>query len=271
MTRPILLALVLLAAPWLAAPPARAQGTAPDSLLDYRLASPPSTFEWGCFAPCMCPILVQSPLAGTFTLRRHPDPDPAGLYAEYDVLDVQWKADNGTRVVTITGGGTYRWGGEFALVDQLTLDLSIDGGPPQRFDSGLRPVGATFPGIDTRISLHNEFCRDSVLILEAQATGVTAVAEGAGRPLLTIAPNPFGAATRVAFTLPRAGWAQLTVFDVAGRRVRVLAAREWLDRGPHERTWDGRTDTGAAAPPGIYRVRLDLPDGPLIRALAKVH
>jgi hypothetical protein len=104
---------------------ARAQSSAPDSVL-YVLASPPSQFEWGCFGPCACPILIQSPLAGGFTLRRS-DSDP--LFTYYDVFDVRWKLADGAQSVGITGSGTYRRGGEVTLEDQLTLDLSFNGGP----------------------------------------------------------------------------------------------------------------------------------------------
>src|SRR5262245_58645127 len=52
---------------WLCvAPPCRGQ-TDPGVL--YTLASPPSQFEWGCFGPCECPVLIQSPLGGSFILR----------------------------------------------------------------------------------------------------------------------------------------------------------------------------------------------------------
>ena len=46
-----------------------------------------SAFEYGCFGPCACPILVQSGLAGGFALNlRGFD----GLFYVYDVLDVHW-------------------------------------------------------------------------------------------------------------------------------------------------------------------------------------
>jgi len=66
-----------------AAAPVHAQGN-PDPI-PYALTSPPSDFEWGCFGPCACPIVYQSPMAGGFVLRpSHVDP----LYTYYDVLDV---------------------------------------------------------------------------------------------------------------------------------------------------------------------------------------
>ena len=34
----------------------------------YRL-NPESTYQFGCFPPCLCPILVQQGVAGTFKLK----------------------------------------------------------------------------------------------------------------------------------------------------------------------------------------------------------
>jgi hypothetical protein len=251
----------------LAAAPAHPQGTVPDLVL-YQLSNPASEFERGCFAPCMCPVLIQSPLAGSFVLRRsHVDP----LFTYYDVLDVRWTVPGSTKPVSITGSGTYRRGGEVALAAELSLDLSFDGNPPEHFDSGLQPPGAPFPGIVTRISLHGEYCHDSVLVVDARPFAVASVGADPRGPSLTAAPNPFVGAIEIAFTLPRGGIVELGVFDVGGRRVRVLANRGWLASGAYAHAWDGRLDSGIAAPPGLYVVCLDAPSGRITRTEAKLR
>jgi hypothetical protein len=68
-------------------------------------------------------------------------------------------------------------------------------------------------------------------------------------------PSPFRGATRVGFSLPRAGEAALEVFDAAGRRVRTLA-RGSFAAGDHAVSWDGRGDGGARLGAGIYFLRL---------------
>ncbi|MBI5709135.1 MAG: hypothetical protein HZC42_02370 [Candidatus Eisenbacteria bacterium] len=83
----------------------------------------------------------------------------------------------------------------------------------------------------------------------------TAVTDPTGAPrrleLSAPVPNPFGAATALRFTLPRAGVVRIEVVDPAGRRVRsVLAGR--LAAGPHEARWDGRDDAGNPVADGIY-------------------
>jgi hypothetical protein len=248
-----------------AARPGRAQG-APD--LVYGLSSPPSEFEWGCFGPCACPILIQSPLQGSFILRfSHSDP----LFTYFNVLDVHWKVPGPSGPVTISGSGSYRRGGEVALEEQLTLDLSFGGAPPQRFDSGPRPPGAPFPEIDTRVSLHQEYCHDSVLAVVAKPIDPTGVGEAPGGPPIVATPDPFAEATAIGFVMPAEGLARLLVFDMSGRRARMLMDSTRLPAGPIARSWDGRLDNGRRAPPGLYMVRLETPAGRFTRMLVKLR
>jgi hypothetical protein len=68
-------------------------------------------------------------------------------------------------------------------------------------------------------------------------------------------PNPFSRETLIPFSLPAAGSADVSVYDVAGRLVKGLV------RGPQragDRTvaWDARDDRGRRVAPGTYFVRL---------------
>ncbi len=259
--------LVTLAALCFVPAAARAQSAAPDSVL-YALVSPPSEFEWGCFAPCMCPVLVQSPLTGGFILRLS---SVGPLFTTYDVLDVLWKTPTATGTTTITGSGTYTLGGEVALTQELTLDLSFDGGQSQHFDSGLQPPGATFPAISSTVSLHGEYCHDSVLVVAAKPLGLSGVGGQPSRAMLTVAPNPFSTVTRITFALPSDGVVDVAVFDLAGRQVRSLAPRAWAAAGQRSYTWDGRLDDGARAAPGLYMVRLRTVSGSMSRLVVRLR
>ena len=265
MKLPGALASIIVFVSLLAATPAHPQASDP---VPYALASPPSQFEWGCFGPCACPVLIRSPLTGTFVLRQS-QVDP--LYTYYDVLDVRWQVPDATQPVAITGSGTYRRGGEFALMEQLTLDLSFNSGPLQHFDSGLNPPTAPFPEIHTRASLHGEACHDSVVEVDAKPSSVSGVGDRPQAASLTAAPNPFTGATEIGFVMPRAGTADLGIYDLAGRRVRSLIGHEWLGSGAHTRAWDGQLDGRVAAPPGLYLVRLDTPMKRMTRTVAKVR
>src|ERR1051326_4003231 len=129
----------------------------------YRL-NKDSTFQQGCFPPCLCPITIPVPVKGTFVLT------PTGfdgLYDTYAVADVNWLVSMGGTNATVTGSGTYKVGGEFALQQQLALDLQIGGDKAQHFDSGLVTGPAPFPDIQVTISMNGQVCFDKVFDVSA--------------------------------------------------------------------------------------------------------
>ena len=68
-------------------------------------------------------------------------------------------------------------------------------------------------------------------------------------------PNPLTSGSTLRFDLARMTRARLEVFDLSGRRVAVLADREFTP-GNHNLTWDGRGESGGALDSGLYFVRL---------------
>lgn len=76
-------------------------------------------------------------------------------------------------------------------------------------------------------------------------------------------PNPFGpgvdkaasATTQIPFSLRQAGRVQLAVFDLTGRRIKVLLSGQ-QSAGRQTRNWDGRTADGRLLPSGVYYYRL---------------
>lgn len=154
----VAIALALPALLMIAAGQAHAQ-TALTSPTLYRLDRG-STYQSGCFEPCLCPMLEQAPVRGTLRLA------PAGsdwLYDYYKVSEVNWTVAFGDSDLRITGSGTYTIGGEFALLHRLELDLAVGDDPVQHFDSGLIPASAAFPAIDVAVSIHGQYCFDTVL------------------------------------------------------------------------------------------------------------
>ena len=70
------------------------------------------------------------------------------------------------------------------------------------------------------------------------------------------APNPFNPSTRIYYELPEGGARViLSVVDLAGRQVRTLFEGAQAG-GPQVALWDGTTDSGLAAPGGVYVYRL---------------
>jgi flagellar hook assembly protein FlgD len=70
----------------------------------------------------------------------------------------------------------------------------------------------------------------------------------------SVFPNPARRAN-VNFTLPHAADVQLGVYDVAGRRVALLASGN-LPAGSYQRAWDGRDESGTRMHSGVYFYRL---------------
>jgi len=101
-------------------------------------------------------------------------------------------------------------------------------------------------------------CLATVAQLADPISSLVSVAEG-GAPrrtrLLSNRPNPFNPSTTIRFTLDRPATADLSVFDPAGRPVRVLV-RGHLGAGDHEVLWDGLDGSGRPAPSGVYLYRL---------------
>lgn len=68
-------------------------------------------------------------------------------------------------------------------------------------------------------------------------------------------PNPFNPSTTLIYNLPRAGDANLTIYDAAGRAVAELVAGDHA-AGRHQVVWDGRDQGGRLVPAGIYLAKL---------------
>ena len=68
-------------------------------------------------------------------------------------------------------------------------------------------------------------------------------------------PNPFFGQTRLRLGLPQATMVEVDVFDLAGRRI-AMVARERLAAGWHDIVWNGQSRSGSRVAAGIYVCRL---------------
>lgn len=97
-------------------------------------------------------------------------------------------------------------------------------------------------------------------------TDVSSVPEMATASLAQNYPNPFNPMTRIDFSLEKPGMVDVTVYDVAGRRVANLHRGD-LAAGEHHVMWDGKNDAGAAAPAGQYHYVLKTAEGQVSRSM----
>jgi flagellar hook assembly protein FlgD len=64
-------------------------------------------------------------------------------------------------------------------------------------------------------------------------------------------PNPFNPSTDIVFSLEQTSDISLTIFNVLGQKVKVLA-NESKQAGTHSLSWDGRDEMGALVSTGLY-------------------
>jgi hypothetical protein len=74
-------------------------------------------------------------------------------------------------------------------------------------------------------------------------------------PALSAAPNPLQSSTRIFYSLPEAAPIRVSVYDVAGREVKVLS-EGYTEAGEKTLVWDGLGSTGLPVPAGTYFVQL---------------
>jgi hypothetical protein len=121
--------------------------------------------------------------------------------------------------------------------------------------NGARVTEEIVPPSDGRIVM-----RDSIPPLP-DTTGVSDVAgpPAARNELRQNEPNPFNPSTRIVFTLAHDERAQVALFDVAGRRVRLLLDMPLAAGVEHVVRWDGRDGAGQPLASGVYFYRLETP------------
>jgi DNA-binding beta-propeller fold protein YncE len=185
---------------------------------------------------------------------------------DFNTLLVSWNAITGLKIATVYGPGGFCLN-DCELNDRGELyvcnsDLLSPGGGLHVFrvsddthiagplDCGLPPYQVTF---------------------DAASEQVLAVEEvPAGASLSSPWPNPARGPLSVRLALPLAGAVEVEALDLAGRRVRVLAAGD-LPAGSTRFTWDLCDARGRPVPAGLYLVRARTPFGTFTRRAAVVR
>ncbi|MDO9069586.1 MAG: FlgD immunoglobulin-like domain containing protein [Deltaproteobacteria bacterium] len=185
---------------------------------------------------------------GTLTIRGTYQQDSTGVLivelggaapgSTHDQIAIDGEARlDGMLAIDLVGGFVPDPGDEF----EIMLATSVTG----RFSS-VEAAGFT---------AHVSYLPDRVVLV---AGGETAVPPAApGRLILyPCRPNPFNPATTIRYELPADGHVRLTVFDVAGRRVRRLVDAN-QQKGMRSSEWDGRDDSGQELSSGTYLTRFE--------------
>jgi plastocyanin len=164
--------------------------------------------------------------------------------------------------IVIGVGDTVRWdwtGGSHTVTNGASL---ADPALGTLFDAALNTSNRTFSYTFTAPGTVPYLCRPHAGggmtgTVVVQAASAVDQVPARGSLALAGAPNPFNPRTIITYALPEAAGVRLSVYDMAGRLVRVLADGAVRDAGRHETTWDGIGGDGLAAAAGVYVVTVD--------------
>jgi hypothetical protein len=120
-------------------------------LVPYELAEGSMLVET-CTPECRR-LDILAPLTGTFLLGEIAGaPNPVSTY-RVDAIDFRGAA--GDREFRVTGAGTYRQGGEVALLQEMRLEVAVNDRPSVILRAAPASPGATFPAIDIELEEEN--------------------------------------------------------------------------------------------------------------------
>lgn len=121
-------------------------------------------------------------------------------------------------------------------------------------------VGSVYFGCDYDADLVGKFYVDNIAVVNVEpASGVEDESPGTPPPLeLTVLahPNPFNPRTTIWFDLETARHVKLSVYDLVGRRVKLLA-NEYFGAGRQAVSWNGTDAAGHPVSAGTYLARLE--------------
>lgn len=98
------------------------------------------------------------------------------------------------------------------------------------------------------------------VFLQGVGIGISMTPEDPQAPALphleSCVPNPFNPSTTIAYVLPQAARARITVYDLRGRRIRLLLDSD-MPVGKHSLNWDGKNADGKDLASGVYILLLE--------------
>lgn len=232
------------------------------------LTTVPATLDtaYQTVVPTLCDSNVTAFCRATFVVRSITD--QVGIYHN-SVRDSGYSVDNlapgvpgNLQVATVPGGAHLTWQASSAPDFQYfrvyrSNDPGFVPGPGTLIQSTAStdftdPTVGSFTWKVTALDFNGN---ESVPAVASITTGVDAESPKV-LAFAAMSPNPFSHSLRFVIAVPEAsGVIELSIFDLAGRRVRTLV-HQALAAGRHPFTWDGRNESGGHLGAGIYVARL---------------
>ncbi len=144
-------------------------------------------------------------------------------------------------------GGSWQKINSSAITDTFYVDINVTSGISRYIYYKTRSRSGDGSKLSSFVNAQGNPIRGSL-----SAAKATAAARLDTESYLRIynSPNPFNPVTTISFEIPEPGRIELTVYDILGREVEVLAD-EFYQAGEHRIKWNGSTD-----PSGMYFYRL---------------
>ncbi len=150
----------------------------------------------------------------------------------------------------------------YAQLIPAGMDSLIMG--PEEMNSRMLALDVGDPGIGMVDVFEDLYTTDGEFLLRTGGITFLVWTTGTGIPddedvaevaLAPPTPNPSDSSIGLTFALPKAGFAELSIFDVSGRLVAVVFSGE-ADAGRTLAVWDGRDRAGKPVSSGVYFARL---------------
>jgi immune inhibitor A len=131
------------------------------------------------------------------------------------------------------------------------------------FNATTAPNSLKYDSTVSYVAISNISGSDSLMTADLTVSLVLGVDDDGTRPVSAFLarnyPNPFNASTRIEAALTVPGQVTTMIFDVLGRRVRVLNSTA-LAPGQWSQTWNGTDDAGHELSSGVYWYRVIAPN-----------
>ena|SRR2546422_441127 len=214
-------------------------------------------YRW-LLAMCLCLAWVPA-VSGADPVQTIDPPAPAGGEGEeVSVSDTVWATICASGVfesddIVLEGTAGQFVAGNPSNVSDL-VDLYEGFWVPDDDDSASVIVDAVDPGGGAGTGSATDVANQTLGPLSSEIRELS---------LSPVSPNPSPGEARIAWAVPRESRLRLTIHDVQGRQVALLANGVYA-AGRYSVKWNIRGERGGT-PPGIYFVRLQSSEGVLVR------
>jgi photosystem II stability/assembly factor-like uncharacterized protein len=202
---------------------------------------------------------------------------------------------NGTALWTTDGGNTWNQGttgitaplwscafynslNGFACGNNGLLIKTTDGG--RNWTPDTSKVYANLMAVNALDSLHAWTVGSYGIVLGWREAGVSGIdsrgqgdkeTRGQRIALEQSYPNPMRENCAIGYWLNNGQGAELSIYDITGRRVRSFASLRMTDSGRHTVIWDGKDETNRKVPPGVYFYQLRVKELTETKKLVRVQ